>query len=275
MRRGLAIVALLVGWAGVAHGRPEIATIIKDMKAALEPARPSVRELTLEISTPDGDVTVWTAAQARKVVNGQQQMLTVVLADELLRGNAWLVREGLKGAPDLEWVYEPATRRIKELVPVLANDGFVGSDFTFTDLGFEKLHARYALLGTENVYGMPTYKLEATPAKTPGNWLYGRILTWVDAETMLPVQRELYDLSNKLYKVQFFERVERIDGVPTILRTRIENRQTGDRSEISVTGIRYDVEIPDSLFGLKNLPTAATAEVLRVDKLADSAPNPQ
>ena len=56
---------LLVAVPAVARP-PDAQTILKRMKAALEPERPSIRTHRLAMRAADGSTTEWTARQARK-----------------------------------------------------------------------------------------------------------------------------------------------------------------------------------------------------------------
>ena len=260
----VAVLVLLTLSVTAARAVPDVAAIMTGMKAALEPARSSVRLLTLEIGTPGGRVMVGTAAQARKIIDGHPQMLMVLLEPDALRGTAWLLQEGAKDRPDEQWVYLPSLRRVRRVAPLTTYSAVLGSDFSFTDLAFEKLHSNYRLLGILDQRGARTYQVEARFPKSEENRQYSRILTWVDAKTFLPVKRDFYDLTGNRYRAETFERSDTIDGVPTITRIRMENVLTGDRSDINIRSVRYGVDIPDTLFDPKKLHEASTAPLFQV-----------
>src|SRR4029453_991751 len=142
---------------------------LRRMKEAVEPARPSVRSITLRLQSRSGEATQWLAAQARKEMADAHAMLTVVLAPETMRGVALLVRDR-PSEPELH-MYVPAVRRARRLLPVEVNQSFFGTDIPYGDLGFVDLRPQSRLLGTEERDGKQVYRIEEVPAE---RWYYAR-----------------------------------------------------------------------------------------------------
>jgi hypothetical protein len=78
---------------GALAAEPDVASIVKRMKQALEPARPSVRVMILKINSSEGFATQWTLAQARAHVTDADWMLTVVLKPADAKGIAFLAQQ--------------------------------------------------------------------------------------------------------------------------------------------------------------------------------------
>jgi hypothetical protein len=149
-------------------------------------------------------------------------------------------------------------RRIRQLVGVDAYEHFLGTDFTYADLGFVRLHPQYRLLGEENHGGKETYKIEESVPKERA--YYSRVVTWVDKGTLLPVQRDYYDVAGVLWKTETFE-VTTIDGVPTPIRIVMKDLQGKTSTEQQISNVRYDVDIPDAIFDPMKLPVAANSSL--------------
>src|SRR5258705_5250879 len=64
------------------------------MRSALEPARPSIRKLTLRMRGESGETSQVTVGQVRGTVASNSRILNVVLAPGSLRGIGYLVQEG-------------------------------------------------------------------------------------------------------------------------------------------------------------------------------------
>jgi hypothetical protein len=77
---------------------------------------------------------------------------------------------------------------------------------------------------------------------------------------MLPIQRDYYDVAGTLWKTETFEEAS-IDGVPTPIRIQMKDLQGKSSTEIRVSDVRYNVEIPDAMFDPVKLPTAANSPV--------------
>jgi len=230
---------------------PDAATIVSKMRAALEPDRASVRRLTMKVSGPGGDASQITLGTARKKVGAAPRVVMVVLAPEGLRGMTLLVEEATD--QHVVWLYVPAIGRVRKLVSPEAYTTFLNSDFTFADLGFVGMGAKYELKGEEKRQGVNTYRLEGVPRET---WYYSRVLTWVATDTFFPVERNFNDVANNLWKVERWSDVSEINGVPTALRVSMENVQTKTKSEIVADAVRYDVEVPDALVNPAQLSKA-------------------
>jgi hypothetical protein len=247
----LLLVAFLLA-ASPAPAAPAAAEVVGKMRAAIWPDRPSVRKLAITITADDGESTRVMAGQARKRIGGKERMVTVVLAPADARGTAWLVED----APDapVQWVYAPATRRVREMVPASGYQPFFGSDFTFADVGLITPGAKATIRGDLMKNGVQVWVVEQAP---DAPWYYGKIVTDVAQDSALPLQREFYAPSGELWKVEHFRNVTRIDGVPTVLKFVMEDRRQGGRTEVDVAGVRYDVEVPDALLDPRELPRAA------------------
>ena len=249
-----ALSLFLLPAARVAAAPPETAVLIAKMRAVVWPAQPSFRTLTITVTADQGDKVTWVARQARTRVAGGGRMLTVLQTPADLRGTAWLVQEG----PDqtVQWVWEPFIRRVRKLIPVEGHQAFLSSDFTYADLGVVDLHSTTKLLGEETHNGVRAYQVEEVPRS---HWYYTRIVDWIAADTFFPLQRDFYDPSNVLWKVETFDQVTEINGVPTVLRRRMADRQTGSTTQIDVSEVRYGVDLADNLFDPTQLPRAIDA----------------
>ena len=106
--------------------------------------------------------------------------------------------------------------------------------------------------------GTRVFRIQAVP---PERWYYTRIVTTVAADTFLPIERKFYDPANELWKVERFEGVSTINGVPTVLKTSMDDVQAKSVSTIAVTDLQYGATVPDALLEPDGLPLAATSPI--------------
>ena len=231
--------------------------IVKKMKEVFEPIRPSTRRVTLTVNS-EGETVQFVAGQARKQLPDGKRMLMVLLQPVDLKGNNYLTWEPKDNKPTAVWAWVPFLRRIREFTTVDAYEHFMGTDFTFADLGFVRLHPQYRLLDEEEHGGKQTYKIEETVPKERA--YYSRVVTWVDKATLLPVQRDYYDPAGTLWKTETFE-VATIDGVPTPIRIVMKDLQAKTSTMQQIDNVKYDVELPDALFDPMKLPIAADSPI--------------
>ncbi|MEW6271062.1 MAG: outer membrane lipoprotein-sorting protein [Thermodesulfobacteriota bacterium] len=235
--------------------------IIRQMKAALEPPKPSLR--TMDLTFDDhGTKTRFQLAQARKRLPDGERSLTVLLEPDDARGIAYLTAQK-QGGEAVEWLYVPVVRRTRKLVPAENYQSFLDTDFTYGDLGLLPLDTTNKLVATEVVEGRKAYKVESIPTSAVKTWYYSRTVTWVDAESLLPIRREFLSPAGDLFKVETFGSVARIDGIPTPLQIRMEDVRGGTSSTLDVTSVDYDADLPDSLFDPKKLRVVAEEALWR------------
>ncbi len=255
----VAILLLLISTpstrAGALAAEPDAASIVKRMKQALEPTRPSARVMILKVNSSEGFATQWTLAQARAHVNDADWMLTVVLKPTDAKGIAFLAQQR-PGALPVQYSYLPAVRRVREITPLAGYEPFFGTDFTYEDLSFVKFGGQEKLDGVETHNGTKAYKLEET---LPNNPYYSKAITWVAVDTGLPLERDLDDLDGKSFKSERFENIKTIDNIPTIMKIVMSDVQSGGSSEIDVTSVKYDKQAPAGLFDPKHLSDATKA----------------
>lgn len=221
------------------------------MKAALETDHPSTSTVVMVIRS-QGETVEWTGRQVRKKLGNGKRMLTVLLKPADVKGIALLIWERRQERADKQWIYLPYLRRVREMLPVGAFESFLGTDCTVADLGFVDLrHRTFSLLGEEKLGNVQTYKVQEV-LKDPR--YYSRIVTWVATDGMLPVRRDYYDMGNALWKTELYDDVKTINGVPSPLRIRMEDKQTGNSTELRVRNLHYDVHLPDELFDPLRLP---------------------
>ena len=252
----LLFICLFVNSSREARAQDPTMDIVKKMKEVFEPVKPSTRKVVIA-ATSGGETTQWVAYQARKQFPDGKRMVMVLLEPAELKGNAYLVWEQ-QAKPSTMWSYLPFLRRIRQLVDVDAYEHFLGTDFTYADLGFVRLHPQYRLLGEEEHGGKQTYKIEESVPKERA--YYSRVVTWVDKGTLLPVQRDYYDPAGTLWKTETFE-VTTIDGVPTPTRIVMKVLQGKTSTEQQITNVRYEVDIPDAMFDPMQLPAAAASSL--------------
>jgi hypothetical protein len=262
-RRATAIaIGLTLSALPAAAASPDATRIMRGVKTALEPARPSIRQMTLTVSAGDGEeASRWTVGQARRHFPDGDRMVTVILSPADTRGIALLMREPPGAAAVEQSIWLPAVRRVRTLVMLEGVRPFLESDFTLADLGFVSLQSRFTFAGTGTHDGVPAYDVVEVPGAPIARWHYSKILNWVAQATGFPLERDFYDPSGALWKTEHFRDVSTVDGVPTVLDLRMIDEQSGGQSELHVDDVRYDVDLPDELFERAHLRGAAEAPI--------------
>ncbi len=239
---------------------PSADEVIRNMQQAIEPSQASTRVITLTAKQA-GDSESLRLIQARKKLpNGTRASLTFVIAPKDARGLAYLELHDTNGEAK-EYIYAPVIRRVRELTPAETYTSFLDTDFTYGDLGFFPVDNDNTFLGTEKEgNGKTYYKVQSTPNQTAQQWYYSRYVTWIDADTNLPVKREYFSPAGELFKLELFEGVTQVDGIPTPTKVTMNNLPSKSTSEMLVSSISYNNGIPDEFFSPKMLHTLSEAE---------------
>lgn len=119
---------------------------------------------------------------------------------------------------DEQYIYIPALRKVRTIGTSGGESktgAFLGSDFTFADIGtLERKDFAAKFLGTETMGGRQYAKVEYTP-KSPQvlkNYGYSKIVRWIDLEHATTRQGEYYDPSGKLIKRLVIQGQRLVDG---------------------------------------------------------------
>ncbi len=238
-----------------AIAQDSVADVVKKMKEAFEPTQSSMRKVEIVARGPNGEQITWIAHQAREQQAEGKRTLLVMQEPEYARGDALLIWERQE-QPNAMWWYTPALRRVRELLPVEAYQRLFDSDLTYADLGYVERQGAYRVLGREDHNGQQTYKVELAPEPKV---YYSRILTWINADSFLPVQREYYDMAGRLWKTMTFDHVQTIDGLPTPLHMAMHDVQQDSGTDVTFSEVRYGVDLPQTLFEPDHLPQTVEA----------------
>jgi hypothetical protein len=249
------LVALFVATVPVAvRALPPVNTVLEKTREASDPPRPSIRTITVTVDNL-GENQKFVARQARKQMPDGQRMTTVLMEPSDLRGFGIMVFEPKdRTKPTIMWEYVPFVRRVRKIVAVGTYEHFLGTDFTYADLGFSfmRSHTTYRLDGVEPHNGSKAYKVEEKFA--PGQMFYSRIVTWVAQDTMLPIERDYYDAGGQLWKRETFDSIGTINGIPTVMHVRMKDLEGNTSSDLTVSQLQYDVDLPETLFDPDRLP---------------------
>jgi outer membrane lipoprotein-sorting protein len=168
----------------------------------------------------------------------------------------------LKLHPNL-WMYVPRVERTIRVPPSMMLQSWMGSDFTNDDLVRDSSEVEdydHVLLGvdpgSEPSGGRRAYVVEYRPHEdAPVVW--GRIVSWIDAERWAPLYQEFYDEEGQRIRELRFGELREVDGrhVPHRWQLRPLDKP-GHETVISVSEIRYDLDFDESIFTTRNLKQA-------------------
>jgi hypothetical protein len=174
-----------------------------------------------------------------------------------IRNVGLLTWEQQESEEDDQWLYLPASKKIKRITGGSKANPFMGSDFAFEDMRPENLDSHsYEIKGEENVDGHNCWIVEALPstpkeAKDSG---YSKRTMWVRKDIYITVKTEFYDRRNKLSKIGTYAGLEDIgSGVWRSNEITMEKQKRKTKTIIVTDNRDLEADISDSLFDTQSL----------------------
>ena len=152
-----------------------------------------------------------------------------------------------EGKDDDQWIYLPALKKTKRISSDSKGDYFMGSDFTYDDLGDRKpSDDKHRLLRKEKLDGEECYVVESIPYDE--NYMYSKTITWVIKDKWIGSKKEFYDEDGELLKILRVKDSQKIDGFWIIVDTEMDNVQKKHRTVMELRNIKIDTGISNSKF---------------------------
>jgi len=152
------------------------------------------------------------------------------------------------------WLYLPSLDITKEISQQASNQKFMGSDFTYDDLGSRKTEEyTYELLREESSDGEKIYVVEGV-AENPEITGYSKVRSWISEKNWKSKKVEYYNLDGKLLKVQRNSSIEKIKNFWVVKKMTMENKQRGSKTVLTWKEYEINSELPENIFDPEALP---------------------
>jgi outer membrane lipoprotein-sorting protein len=144
-------------------------------------------------------------------------------------------------ADDDRWMYLPALSLVKRIAAGDKRTSFVGSDFVYEDVS-----GRSVDLDThELVETTPERFIVKNTPKKPDQDEFSYYNIAIDRKTYMPMKMEYYDKEGRLFRTIESQKVEVIDGFPTVTRSVVTDLKTGGKTEMAFNNVKYNIGIGD------------------------------
>lgn len=159
-------------------------------------------------------------------------------------------------APDEQWVFLPALKRVKRISSENKSGPFMGSEFAYEDFSSQDIEKyTYKYLRDEVVEGKNCFVVERYPAYE--NSGYTRQMAWIDPKEYRPERIDYYDRKNQLLKTQtFLDYKKYLDQYWRPHRMQMINHQTEKKTVLEVSNYKFRSGLTDRDFDRNSLENA-------------------
>lgn len=235
-----------VGVRARAADAPDVETIVnKANLAAYYQADDGKAKVKMTITDKQGKTREHEFNILRKDVQdgGDQNYFVYFRRPPDVRGMVYMVHKHAdvdKG--DDRWLYMPALDLTKRIAASDKRTSFVGSNFLYEDVSGRSLELdTHELIETTDQH----YVVKNVPRK-PEEVEFGYYNVHIDRKTFMPMKMEYFDKnSGKLFRTIESQKVEDIEGFPTVTKSVVSDLRTGGKTEMEFTNVDYNIGIGD------------------------------
>lgn len=147
---------------------------------------------------------------------------------------------------DDRWLYLPALRMVRRISGASNDDYFMGSDFTYDDMGDRNIDEdTHTLLREETLEGQTCWVVESVPLDSDEQ--YKNRLIWIRQDSYMVIRSEYYD-SIGLMKVLSIGDIRQVDGIWTAHSMFMDNLREEHQTRLLLSNVSYNQNLNDNMF---------------------------
>lgn len=187
-----------------------------------------------------------------EVLNDGDKSMVVFDQPLDIKGFSALTYAHKKGSDD-QWMYLPRLHRVKRISSINQAGPFVGSEFSYEDIGSQEVEKYTYKYQNESQYqGVKVELLARYPVdKNSG---YSRQVVWIDSKRKIPLRIDYYDRKNKLLKMltyKGYRLYKKRFWKPD--QKAMDNKQTGKKTIVDYRDYVFHAGLGDRDFSVSAL----------------------
>ncbi|MBU2647741.1 outer membrane lipoprotein-sorting protein [bacterium] len=196
-----------------------------------------------------------------KDYNGREgfdsKMITFFESPPDVKGTAFLSWSYMdEDRDDDQWLFLPALRKVRRIAAGNKDDYFMGTDFTYDDMGDRKVEEdTHTLLKSEPCGTDECYVVESVPKRKRD--MYSKKITWVDSKRWLIQKVDFYDRKGRFLKTLTMVWQE-VKGIWTWKRGEMKNHLSQHSTVIDVQEVKVNTGLEDRVFIERTLKRGMT-----------------
>lgn len=203
--------------------------------------------LVMTLTNSRGSTRERSIQQFRQTDSEGEKKIMFFLAPSDVKDTSFLSYSYTDGRSDDQWIYLPALKRVKRVASDKKNDSFMGSDFTYDDMGSRHPSAdTHKVLRTEILDGRKCLVVESIPKEAKPT--YAKTLAWVVEDEWIGLKKEFYLPDGKLGKKLEIASYEKTDGVWVITDMTMTNVDKDSSTRIQMLDVSFNNDLKESVF---------------------------
>ena len=190
---------------------------------------------------------------------GDSKTLAVFTTPKEIKGVA-LLSINQRGATDRQYIYTPATQRVRTVAPQERSARFIGTDFSFEDIGERVLDdfTYRAISDTETIDGHKTNKIVAAPVDSSRSQ-YRYTYYWVAQDVPVVLYAEFYDAQGGKIRTLHATGLKRENGIWGARRTDMRTIPDGTRTVLTIDDVKFNTKPDENQFTPQGLAEASAS----------------
>jgi hypothetical protein len=185
---------------------------------------------------------------------GDQDMLVFFSQPSNVKDTVFRVEKQLE-SDDNRWLFLPALDLVKRISAGDKRTSFVGSHFYYEDVsGRNPKEDNFTLVSEDK----DSYLINAV-AKDRQSVEFNRYTVKIDKFNFLPIETIYFDQSNRAARKMTVLQVKNIDGIATVMKSRITNLSNNSYTEMQFRHVKYNLGLPDNIFSERSMRTPPKA----------------
>lgn len=168
-----------------------------------------------------------------------------------VKGSCFLKFENDDKDDDM-WIYLPALGKVRRIASSATNGSFMGSDFTYEDMGDRNLKDfTYKLLKEEATEGKQCWVIESTP-KQGVTTDYSKIISWIWKDEYISVKEESYNKKGVLKKNKTVE-LTKVKTYWLPKKITMDDLSVTHKTELVFDKLEVDTGLDPKIFDQNNM----------------------
>ncbi|QZE15413.1 outer membrane lipoprotein-sorting protein [Halosquirtibacter laminarini] len=154
---------------------------------------------------------------------------------------------------DDKWLYLPAMKKTRRISGSSAKkDFFMGSDFTYDDMGSRNIDEdTHKLLREETLNGCDCWVVESVSKDRRD--IYSRKLWWIRKDINMAIKVDYYDRSNQIQRRLVVSDIKKIDGFWIGCKLHMKNLQSKHQTIMVIENPKFNVAVNKNDFTVSKL----------------------